>query len=72
MTGHIAAMSLDGTPISQADLARIQAEEQLHAKQQRSAVKVVAAASTDVEDCRMLLSLLGLQLWMLSPAAGHA
>ncbi|HET6876677.1 MAG TPA: hypothetical protein VFH38_04055 [Jatrophihabitans sp.] len=53
-------MSVDGTPISQADLARIQAEERLHAEQQRRAVQVIAATAHDVEDCRMLLSILGL------------
>lgn len=53
-------MSVDGTPISRADLARIEAEEALHAQQRRSAVKVIAAASTDLDDCRMLLSILGL------------
>jgi len=53
-------MSVDGTPISQADLARIQAEEQLHAEQQRRAVQVIAATATDVQDCRTLLSMLGL------------
>jgi len=52
-------MSVDGTPISQADLARIEAEEKLHAEQKRKAVRVVAAAAADVEDCRMLLSILG-------------
>lgn len=63
-------MSVDGTPISQADMARIHAEEQLHAQQQRSAVKVVAASATDVEDCRMLLSILG--LGPDATAAAHA
>lgn len=53
-------MSVDGTPISQADLARIEAEEKLHTEQQRSAVKVVASAALDAEDCRTLLSILGL------------
>ena len=53
-------MSVDGTPISQADLARIEAEDVLHSEQQRKAVRVVAAAATDVDDARMLLSILGL------------
>jgi hypothetical protein len=60
MTARIGTMSIDGTPISQADLARIAAEEQLHADQQRSAVRVVAASSLDADDCRTLLSILGL------------
>ncbi|WP_375497763.1 hypothetical protein [uncultured Jatrophihabitans sp.] len=60
MTAHVGTMSVDGTPISQADLARIEAEETLHAEQQRKAVRVVAAAATDVDDARMLFSILGL------------
>jgi hypothetical protein len=60
MTAHVGTLSVDGTPISQADMARIQAEEELHADQQRRAVRVVAAASIDVKDCRMVLSMLGL------------
>lgn len=53
-------MSVDGTPISAVDVARIEAEEALHDKQRRGAAKVIAAASTDADDCRMLLSILGL------------
>ena len=60
MTAHVGTKSVDGTPISQADLARIQAEERLHAEEQQRAVRVVASASLDVEDCRTLLSILGL------------
>jgi thiamine biosynthesis lipoprotein ApbE len=53
-------MSIDGTPISEADLARIDAEEKLHTEQKRSAVRVVAASALDADDCRTLLSILGL------------
>ena len=60
MTGRIGAMSIDGTPISQADIARMQADEELHAEWQRKAVRVIAASSTDADDCRTLLSMLGL------------
>lgn len=60
MTARIGTTSIDGTPISETDLARIEAEEALHAEQQRGAVRVVAASSLDAEDCRMLLSMLGL------------
>jgi hypothetical protein len=60
MTARIGTLSIDGTPISGADLARIEAEEKLHAEQQRSAVRVVAAGALDADDCRMLLSILGL------------
>lgn len=54
-------MSVDGTPISETDLARIHAEEALHAEQQRKAVRVVASAAADADDCRTLLSMLGLE-----------
>jgi hypothetical protein len=60
MTARIGTMSIDGTPISEADMARIEAEDKLHADQKRSAVRVVAASSLDAEDCRTLLSILGL------------
>ena len=60
MTARIGTMSIDGTPISEADLARIEAEEKLHSQQQRSAVRVVAASALDADDCRTLLSVLGL------------
>jgi hypothetical protein len=61
-------MSIDGTPISQADLARIEAEEKLHIEQQRAAVKVVAGASLDADDCRTLLSILGLDREIVASA----
>jgi hypothetical protein len=60
MTVHVGTMSIDGTPISQADMARLAAEEKLHVDQQRQAARVIAAASVDADDCRMLLSALGL------------
>lgn len=60
MTAHPGTRSIDGTPISGADLARLAAEEELHAEQQRRAVWVVASSARDVDDCRMLLDLLGL------------
>lgn len=60
MTVRIGTMSVDGTPISEADMARIEAEEKLHAEQQRKAVRVVAGSALDVDDCRTLLSVLGL------------
>jgi len=68
MTARIGTMSIDGTPISEADLARIEAEEKLHSKQQRSAVRVVAASSLDADDCRTLLSVLGLDLSTVAEA----
>jgi hypothetical protein len=60
MSMHVGTMSIDGTPISQADMVRLAAEEKLHDEQQRRAARVIAAASLDVDDCRMLLSALGL------------
>ena len=51
---------MDGTPISAADVARMEADEALHAEWARKAVRVVAASSEDANDCRMLLAILGL------------
>jgi hypothetical protein len=72
MTARIGTTSIDGTPISDTDLARIEAEEQLHAEQQRGAVRVVAASSLDADDCRMLLSMLGLNPEVVAQARGTA
>ena len=71
MTARIGTMSIDGTPISEADLARIEAEEKLHAEQQRSAVRVVAAGAIDADDCRTLLSILGLDTAIVAAARGE-
>lgn len=60
MTGRSATLSMDGTPISQADIHRIEEEERLHAERQRQAARIVAAAAHDVDDCRTLLAMLGL------------
>jgi len=51
---------MDGTPISRADIERMEEEERLHAERQRQAARVVAAAANDVDDCRALLDMLGL------------
>jgi hypothetical protein len=59
-TGRVGQISIDGTPISAADVARMEAEEALHAEWARKAVRVVAASSVDAEDCRTLLAILGL------------
>jgi hypothetical protein len=64
-------MSVDGTPISDTDRARIEAEEQLHADQQRSAARVVAASALSADDCRMLLSMLGLGHDVVAEARGE-
>jgi hypothetical protein len=60
MTGRIGSMSIDGTPISQADIARMEADEALHADWQRRAVRVIASSANDADDCRTLLAMLGL------------
>jgi hypothetical protein len=73
MTARIGTMSIDGTPISEADLARIAAEEKLHAEQERCAAWVIAGSALDVDDCRTLLSILGLDLEAVAAArAAHA
>jgi hypothetical protein len=60
MTAHIGSTSMDGTPISDTDRARIAAEDELHSDQRRMAVRVVAGAALNADDCRMLLSMLGI------------
>ncbi len=68
MTGHIGAKSIDGSLISEADVARMEAEEALHAAWQRRAALVVAASSLSVADCRDLLAMLGLDGEVLASA----
>jgi hypothetical protein len=68
MTGRIAAMSLDGTPISQTDLDRMAEEERLYAERQQQTVRVVASAARDTEDCKMLLDMLGLDAATIAAA----
>ena len=72
MTPRIGTMSVDGTPISEADLARIEAEEKLHAEQQRKTVLVVAGCAHDAEDCRTLLAMLGLDRTIVASARGKS
>jgi hypothetical protein len=71
MTVRIGTMSIDGTPISEADLARIEAEEKLHAEQQRRTVRVVAGCAQNAADCRELLSMLGLGHEVVLAARGQ-
>jgi hypothetical protein len=68
MTGRIGAMAMDGTPISATDVARMQADEEMHSDWQRKAVRVVAGSAHDVDDCRLLLSILGLDTDVLGRA----
>jgi len=60
MTGRSGSMATEGPQTSANDVARMQAEDELHAEWQRKAVRVVAAAAADARDCRLLLSILGL------------
>jgi hypothetical protein len=68
MTGRIGAMAMDGTPISATDVARMQAEEELHAEWKRKAVRAVAASAADADDCRLLLSILGMDADVVAAA----
>lgn len=68
MTGRIGAIAMDGTPISATDVARMEADEELHSDWQRKAVLVVAASSHGVEDCRLLLDILGLDVEVIAQA----
>lgn len=63
---------MDGTPISASDLARLAAEERLHADQQRSAVRVVASSARDAADCSQLLAILGLDREIVRSARGES
>lgn len=57
--------------MSDADLARIAAEEALHAQWQQRAARVIAASARDLADCRMLLDVLGLDESILVAARGE-
>lgn len=70
MTGRAGSTAIDGTPISAADVARMHAEEELHADWQRKAVRVVAGSSEGAEDCRLLLSILGLDVGVIAAVRG--
>jgi hypothetical protein len=72
MNGRIGAMAIDGTPISASDVARMQAEEILHAEWQRKAVLVVAGSAADAPDCRLLLDILGLDADVVALARHRA
>lgn len=61
-------MTVEGTPVSDADLARMHAEEELHAEWQRRTVRVVAASASDAADCRLLLTILGLDQEIIAQA----
>jgi hypothetical protein len=57
---RIGSLSVDGTPISETDLARIKAEEKLHDRLQQQAVRVIAGSARDAADCRIMLDMLGI------------
>lgn len=60
MTGQTKQKSSESTLISATDAARMAAEQRMHDEWNRRTVRVVASAARDAEDCRMLLSILGL------------
>jgi hypothetical protein len=62
MTGRIGPLPTQTQmpTLSDADAARIAAEEALHAQWQRQAAWVIAASARDATDCRLLLNALGL------------
>jgi hypothetical protein len=57
---RVGSMSVDGTPISSTDLARIEAEDKLHEQMQVKTVRVIAGASRDAAECRAILDMLGI------------
>ena len=70
MTGHTGARTVDATLLSATDAARIRAEEELHSEWQRKAVRVVAASARGADDCRLLLSILGITPDVVAAARG--
>lgn len=70
MTGRIGPLPTQTQmpTLSDADAARIAAEEQLHAQWQRQAAWVVAASARDVADCRLLLDALGIDAGVVQAA----
>ncbi|MGN6606050.1 MAG: hypothetical protein ACTHMS_03435 [Jatrophihabitans sp.] len=67
---RVGSMSVDGTPISSADLARIEAEERLHVEMQIKTVRVIAGASRDAAECRSILDMLGIDSATVLAARG--
>ncbi len=65
-------MSIDGSPISAADRARMEAEEALLHERQRKAVWVIAGGATNVADARLLLDILGLDSEVIRDARDAA
>ncbi len=57
---RVGSLSVDGTPISSTDVARIEAEEKLHEAMQIKTVRVIAGASRDAAECRAILDMLGI------------
>lgn len=71
---RVGSLSVDGTPISHTDLARIEAEEKLHEEMQIKTVRVIAGAARDAAECRTILDMLGIDASAVEAArsAGHA
>jgi hypothetical protein len=70
MTARVGSLSVDGSPISEADLHRLEAEEAMHSEWQRRAARVIAGSAKDVQDCQLLLDILGLDRATVAAAAG--
>jgi hypothetical protein len=68
MSGRTGSLAAEATMISEADAARIAAEDEMHLQWQRRAARVVAAAAFDAEDCRLLLDVLGLDHGVIEAA----
>jgi hypothetical protein len=68
MTAQAPALSIDHTVLSDADAARVAAEDALHKEWARRTAVVVAAASRDGQDCRMLLDILGIGVDVVAAA----
>jgi len=67
---RVGSMSVDGTPISSTDLARIEAEDKLHEAMQVKTVRVIAGASRDAAECRAILDMLGIDRATVVAARG--
>ena len=61
-------MSVEGTIVAEADLARVEADQQHAAAQQRRAAMVVASSAHDAKDAQLLLSILGLDSAVIDAA----
>lgn len=68
MTGRTGLLTTEDSLLSEAESARIAAEEALHLEYERKAARVVAASATDAEDARLLFAILGIDTPTLESA----